>query len=1411
MLYKPTASERSNISPIAWCMSLDNSAYSKFYEHGKSYGLFRALLFIITIFLLSGCTGAECYDADDFGFANFDISSRYTEAEMNNQSGANQVAPWRYSNYRVNGRPLAILVKYWEYDKYKNSPGETSAWCAWFGTVNSPLVLSDFCERLQDCSFVDDQMCTDDIEANIPNAPCVFRKGIGLYALIAKDVYNPNVAFSTMRNPKGLTFHLGEPLTEYKMLDITKDGKHVESGGLVYKYDNQEGKSADQVKGEYVDSMLYFKILDRFYDDNSGKYKISIKSGVTDVNPDPIQFVINLVEDYLFGTGSVQYGSYVNEGSFKADEDSDTKKYTDDEGREFSTAYLQKQYMSGSGKDGYGLIQNLYTGIVSNPGYRFAVSALLVLFIVYTTLSYLSGNIDITQTELVTRVAKIAIISALIGTEGSWNFFYENLFVYFVGGLKQVLSIITEAGASGPGASGILGMMIAPQTMAKLFALLFMDWKGFIYIFLFFFALYFVLKVFFHAAIIYLTALMTIGLILVMAPIFLCFMLFGFTRSLFENWLKQLISYSLQPILLFAGLVFIAAILREEIYGSLGFRVCKHYFPKLSTDRSYEDIWGEVLGDEDFSLQRTFSIFYWWFPEPMKAKKFTREKVMIPIPIDHFTKDGDFCEAYGCNGERYPDLPFLNPETKRGRERLNDFWNGRFVQLDGLFLIFVALFLLQKFNGTVISIAKFISNTSGNLTGIGSVARSAIQGDSHSISSFKREAGIEMQRTGIGRKYMETKQSFRAMKEGIKQAPGKYYDHMAIKRLRNEAMTKDANSQVLKEVKLSTGLTQSDVVKGSRGEYSDALTNSMKTIDPSLTDKQARNLGVKMSKVDAKQLPNEFAKAKYGKDYKDLNQLEQAQVQDLMNQKHNGKSMQRLAVDAADGRRFQEAYVDAHQKLSYKGVNVFGKKSTTLRSVQELKHNAKETKEINKQKRMARGDQIMSDVEKMKSTPYDAAIGRQANKSLGKGEFGGAYHDIDREDPSLRTYNEVIKDNKESLKQKKYNDRLDAINKAQGTSVVSPEYLGRLEESGHPKLNAYKSLAREGVNNDVKNELKQGPDPILKGEKYMKHYAKDSELAETIDRMQAKEQEIFKKDTFIAREEKYQLSREEAIKNMEAERKVLQEHTGRNDIRADEMPALLDEYLKSTATPGQEREVRDRVAKLEKSMSDYESSQKALKQIEERKDMVRDAIGSHINHINDIRQSAGMERYYGKSQEAGPASPESPSGGQAMANQTTAPAKGPNQGVGAVGAQGQDPGGQSLGQGPAQGAAQAGPQGQDAPAKAQDPVQRQTPGQDPMQTPGQAQQQGQIDSPESQGGQSNNLDSQQGSKGNKTPAQPSQSYSSKPKTLKKESRNDKALDEQLRLIREQQSAEQARQKQEEMERSRKKKKDDGDK
>jgi type IV secretion system protein VirB6 len=138
-------------------------------------------LFVVSIFM-AGCTGERCIEADDFGHSTFTVSSRYSKEALDGQVGENQVAPWVDSGYRINGRPLAIAVKGWEYGLDYNTSFELSAWCAWYGTSKHEHKLSRFCERLRDCRYIDDRMCTNSANAKLINAPCLFRKGVGLYA-----------------------------------------------------------------------------------------------------------------------------------------------------------------------------------------------------------------------------------------------------------------------------------------------------------------------------------------------------------------------------------------------------------------------------------------------------------------------------------------------------------------------------------------------------------------------------------------------------------------------------------------------------------------------------------------------------------------------------------------------------------------------------------------------------------------------------------------------------------------------------------------------------------------------------------------------------------------------------------------------------------------------------------------------------------------------------------------------------------------------------------------------------------------------------------------------------------------------------------------------------------------------------
>lgn len=1142
-------------------------------------GVLRVVFLLLVCINLASCSGDRCIEADDFGHANFTVKARYTSEELNGQTGDNQVAPWIDTSYRVNGRPLVVAVKGWDYGTDYNISTEVSAWCAWYGTKNDGSKLAKICERFRDCEYIDGHMCTNSADAKLTNAPCLFRKGVGLYALIAAKNTDPNGSISSQRDPTGLSFHVGEQQTDYSMFEVDRNGDTRAVGGRVYLYDS------DATKVQYANSKLYFKILDKFYDDNSGQYRVYIKSGIDRVNPDPISYVTKLVKDFLFGS------------------DGD-----------------------------YGLIKSLYLGIVNNPGYRAAVSATLSLYIMWTALSYLAGNLELTHTELIVRVGKVAIVSALLSSEYSWSFFNDYVFAYFVGGVEQILNIIVEAGATGPGSPGILALMIAPQTISKLLALLFVDWLGFIYIILFFIALYFVLMIFFNAAIIYLTALMAIGMIITMGPIFICFMLFGITRSLFENWLRQLISYAVQPIILFTGLIFISVILRQEIYGALGFRVCKHGFPKLM-DSGSTPLFGGDTQDLMNQAGISDSIFYWWFPQPMKAENFSRVTRRIPIPIDHFsnesivgsTSDTGFCEAYACVGDRYVDLPFLDPVNDS--RRLNQFWNGKFVQLDGMLLIFAAIYLLHKFNGLTISVAKFLTGTSGNFTNLANVgeaikAQTFDKSNAYIASMPGRAASAAIDRT-IGREKWEM------LKQAANQyTPSAQFDKWRQNKLRDEALTDKANPAILDEVQKTTGLNRDKIDPKAMDKYRESLAKELiKNVDPSLPELRRQKIALenaeKLAQKDFASLKGEMSKAKYGMEYDKLPAREKAAIDSLM----KDPKLRELSKKASEARRFKEAYVDAYIGMSNRGIGLLGKHSSSLRSVQEIRHDVKERKEQKEAKQKQFGQELVAEVEGVKHDLYKGISGgREDGFSRA---LGGSYHEINTDPKAknyrMQTYAEQLEDNQRHITRTGTDKTIDRFSRAERDNVTSPEFLARAEKEGNSNLGMYKELARKDIASKVYDTLSGTEDPALMGNKYMSEYAKDSEMRHMVDRAQELEKRLMESDEFVSRQSDYQTTYDLAAERLQSAHETLKSHYGK-DISADQMPAMMQKYYEETGALSKEEAAKE-VDQLKQSITDFNSSQEVLQQIDVRKSQISEEVDKHIDGINEHRKKANMDEY----------------------------------------------------------------------------------------------------------------------------------------------------------------------------------------
>lgn len=1201
------------------------------------------ILFVCLSFLLASCSGERCIEADDFGHSTLTIPARYNQSDISSPGGAEQVTPWIDSTFTVNVRPLTVVVNGWDYGVEKNSPEELSAWCPWYGRNSDGSKLSRICERLQECRFRDDQMCTTGQNAEIINFPCILTKGVGLYALVTTRDYDPNKYVSSKRNPSGVNFHVGALRgsftasdnggnSSYDFYGTDKNGNTRVLGGRVYSF-----SEADQAK--YDNGKLYFKILDRFYDDNSGQYKVVIKSGVNRSSPDPISYVTKLVKDFLFGA---------NEND--------------------------------------GIIKKIYLGIVGNSGYQYAVSALLTLYIIYTALSYLSGNMQLTHTELLVRVGKIAVISALLKAEYSWNFFNNYLFVFFVGGVEQILQMIVDAGATGPGSPTILALMIAPQTLSKLFSLLFVSGLGFIYIIMYIIVLYFVLMIFFKAAVIYLTALMTIGLIIAVGPIFICFLLFDATKSLFENWLKQLISYAIQPIILFTGLIFISVILRSEIYSTLGFRVCKFDLFKLNNGQS-------VLSSKTQSeLEFGNAIFYWWFPNPMKGENFSRNKVVIPIPMDHFaeqpdtvvghvsssgitsgvtTANNNFCEAYQCLGRRYADLPFLTPESSANvkdndQKRIDSFWSGKFIYIDSLFLIFAAIYLLSKFNDFAVGIAKFISGGWGR-TEISSVG-GGIQAQTFgrlNPAMAETVAGVGFKRDEKGRKIGLTSDRHKGRQriETAKHAPAELAKtaakglvslptmavskwrgkDMSIEARRVRALKKEALAMlgspivkatgVLNEVQKKTGIDAKTVDKDAIKKYRQALRDiAVKNRKIENNTEAARNLDAvikKMSRKDYAKMDQELAKLMYGKSYDNLDAKEKKDVDAL----YKDPKLRRLSLEAKKTEKFQDAYVEAHIALSERGVGRFGKRSRILRSIEETKYEAEEREKIEEQKRVQRGEQFISGVEKLKHGAYSALGGKPGGMSLEYG--GGGYHEIDTNPDGdnylMQTEAEKLERNKSKVAAAENRQEVRKLSNKVGSDISSPEFLAKARQEGDGRVSRFKQLSDVDLHYEVREALMEGDDPALRGETYLSKYAKDSEMSDMIDRVYEVEKDLMQNDRYISMEDDYQARLDLSVDVIREACETLDIDPEYDDVPLEELPRLLEEHRQ------QEREQqglkpdygasREEVDNLSKSVQEFESSQLALQEIDKRKVQISAEIDSYVDHINHHRVENHMPEY----------------------------------------------------------------------------------------------------------------------------------------------------------------------------------------
>ncbi|MCZ6886603.1 MAG: type IV secretion system protein [Rickettsia endosymbiont of Ixodes persulcatus] len=211
------------------------------------------------------------------------------------------------------------------------------------------------------------------------------------------------------------------------------------------------------------------------------------------------------------------------------------------------------------------------------------IKAILILYVMTYGAMFLLGFAKINQKELVIRIAKIGVVSGLINGN-TFEFFNNYLFDAITGFSDAIIanmsgySLFTSTNTiSNPFMflDAVMSKIFFSQTfIAQLLALLSLGLSGIIYFIITFIALGIVIITALRAIAVYIMAFMATCILIGIAPLFISFLLFDFTRYLFDNWVRFTIRYMIEPVVMMAGIIVLTQLFTIYLDFVLGYSVC---------------------------------------------------------------------------------------------------------------------------------------------------------------------------------------------------------------------------------------------------------------------------------------------------------------------------------------------------------------------------------------------------------------------------------------------------------------------------------------------------------------------------------------------------------------------------------------------------------------------------------------------------------------------------------------------------------------------------------------------------------------------------------------------------------------------------------------------------------------------
>ncbi|MGL9757557.1 MAG: type IV secretion system protein [Wolbachia sp.] len=406
----------------------------------------------------------------------------------------------------------------------------------------------------------------------------------------------------------------GQVKTDITFLKVDIDGEnleHIPDGGLctncdhkisndhqtsklTFKLGDSSGKGGFNIRVTRIPNLeksLYISVSDKFPEHNPDETQGDIPVDISKVYN--TQYMEGLKEKLKDKRGTIYYGIRDHGCDYKKNEGQFSINLTTKElpVRTFSAIYnffdkeVKTAFFGSSYKDTNAIhsdtspVKSLYQSFVASNRtntIRSTIVSLLVLYIVLYTLYYFFGLSHASIYEFLIICVKIGVITQLLN-DNSWSFFYNNAFSIFVNAPKQLIEIANFRGTTSNVFEFLdlpLNRFLSAHSVLLIVSLIFSGPLGVVSFCLVIWGLITVSLSMFNALFSFITSIAIVALLLSLAPLFIICLLFGYTRQMFHNWVKNLARFAIHPVVLLIFISLISQVMDYIVYSVFNFEVC---------------------------------------------------------------------------------------------------------------------------------------------------------------------------------------------------------------------------------------------------------------------------------------------------------------------------------------------------------------------------------------------------------------------------------------------------------------------------------------------------------------------------------------------------------------------------------------------------------------------------------------------------------------------------------------------------------------------------------------------------------------------------------------------------------------------------------------------------------------------